>query len=402
MGILYLIQIVVAVFVFSRIAHYVNIFGKNGHGAKKMFDEEKQLYQLQVENPSQSMQQTIAKINRMLEMRQKNQFYVSSFSIEDLINTLADSTQIKVKAYISIHLIVAFAAIYVSLIQLTPNLWKLINLNTGTDDIINLSLSNSVYLFICLFVILLTGLIMSIEYSYWYFSQNKINEMKLDLITFIDNEFQDSVMDDIRLVLSKFSEVQKQMNTDLEANNSQLTDNVKSLGKAVFKQAEFIDTYAGYLVELKKIDIENIVIDTAKFHGALEESLKVTEANLPQFGLLTKALNDTLNRTITLYGKLNEAITRDSQFKAGMEVFNDTVKHNGHITAKLLETINKVQTHINQVILTHGPKIEELDNEFFKYLEKRLQTLRMALEKNDELIFDKLNNMLNQETKKKK
>ncbi len=405
MALLYLIQSIVALFVFYQVSRMVNIFGEGRFDGEKRFDTNQKAHLLHVSNPPPLMQQAIDKINSILVNRQRNKFYVSSYTVEDVVDGLATSAAIRVRGFISIHIMVALVSMavtfggYAFYNQLTSGLFEF---SMEPGSVVALAAHNQNYWFLLFYVFLFTFLLMSIEYIYWLFSRNKINERRMELMSFIDREFQDNMMDDMRLVLSQFSDIQREMNSGLQKNNAQLTENVSKLNKIVEQQTEYIKTYSGYIASLREIKVEDLVVDTVKLQSEINSSLKKAGEYYPQFASLSKTLNETLNRTITLYGQLNDAINRDAQFKTGIEVYNDSVKYNGHITAKLLETLNNVQAHINQVVMTYGPKIEELDKEFFKYMENRLIKLKDALEKNDELMVKHLNEITKSKIRKLK
>lgn len=388
MGIFYILQLFIAGLVWWGIRKQVHIFGNDDHPVSKVRDDTSGLFKLHAHKASAPMQATLGQINDLLLNRQRRDFYNSTFSIEMLIDQLFDNIRSRVQALISLHVVVALVGTFWVVFSLYSDVTlNLLSLQSDEDAFAQLAVHIWPLLTIVLFTSLITGVVMSVEWAYWQWAQHQMNAHRLRLIAFIDQEFQDSATDSLRAVLNRFSEVQRKLNTQWEERGQQLDHQLEETRLALHAQAGFAQDYTSFLKTLKQLDPERRMVDALALAEQLDRSMVLVQQHLPRFADLTAALDRTLNRSTQLYTQLNAAIERDGQFRATMEVYNEGVKHNGHLTTQLLETLQRVQTHLNQVVLTHGPQIEALDKQFFDYLEKRLAQLQRALEHNDAQLF---------------
>lgn len=386
MAIFLIIQCLVMVFVVWVIRRNAYVFGGGKSDFTKEFDEATGVSCVVARHPTEAMRQTLSEINFLLAKRQQQKFYSSSFSIPDLVNELFANIRIMVLRLISLHLLAGFVTTLFIFLNL-GNSWSLFDFVAQEVALTQLaSMSTELYALLLL-IVLLTGTIMSVEYVYWLSIRGGMNRKKLALLSFIDIEFQANISDDFQTILTRFIEVQRTMNQQLESNVGKLNDSLTALHLSTQSQAAFATTYREYLETLRSCKIDEVIIDTQKLNKELTTSLQVFEKHLPGIGNMAQVLERTLNQSTQLYKQLNIAIDRDAHFRQGMSEFTDSVRHNGHVTGTLLETLKQVQTHFNQVVQVHAPQIQELDQKFFKYLEDRLQQLQRALELSDQALF---------------
>ncbi len=402
MIIIIVIQLVFFFIAFSKIRGLAKVFPVISGSLKKVYNDDENRYELAAESQMPIVKKTIAQLNKIIQSQHKeNEFHSSTLTVEDVFGSLYLSLKTKVSAWIGLHLVVAFSSIIIVFLQLAFR-------EMGTDFFVNTQLADDASLSFLnvlsgfnvfyFFVLLIALVLMSIEYCYWMFKQHQIQEEKTISVAQIDEMFKGKGLGNLKSVLYNFTTSLNDITESLNNTNHQLNLNLNNFNTVIKEQKDVMDNYGLYLNKLQGLKLENVVIDIVELNDRMQSSLKIASEQFPLFGSLSKSLNDLLNRSVMLYGELNKAIDRDAQFGVGIKVFNDTVQHNGHITASLLETMNKVQTHINQVLLVHGPKIQDLDEEFFKYLEKRLSSFKTALQKNDELILSELNKISKQKT----
>lgn len=358
---------------------------------EKIFDTNTSSNVLKVKTNSSLILNSVNKINSYLISSQKNKFNNNSLNVESIVNYLNKNISLKVYAHIVFHLVVAFASVFFIYIQFqlqysSTILSSSIGSSEYSELLTNLATYNEFYIFVFIEALLL----MSVEYFFWIYFQSKMHDDKLSFLTKVDELFIDGRTVSMSKILYDFTAKIEDQNKIMTSNNTFLDENIKGLVASINNQGKVMNEYSIYLKKLESLKVEDVIVNTVKLSNEMKSCLETAAKHFPAFSSLSQHLSDLLNRSISLYEKLNEAISRDDQFKSGIQVYNDATKNNGHITAKLLETMNKVQTHINQVLIVHGPKIEALDKSFFDYLQQRHDLLKQSLQKSDDLFFSRL------------
>lgn len=378
-----IIQLVCFGFVLYRIKHYRGVFRSLVNVIQ--VEQKEGAAQLKAVNQSKEIDNTIDKINEIIAAKSKNKFYTTTLDFDEISGKNIAYLNNRVISLLLLHIALFMLSIIIIAIQLVDfNVF--LSFQAEATSFIGLSSFSSMYLLI----LIIAFLLMSIEYIYWLSVKNLLEEDRVSFLSYLDNQFQEFGSDNIKQVLSNFSITLEDLNKSLNSNNKVFKENLRSLNNSVETQIKNVDIHSAYLDKLEELNLNDLLIENIKLYPEMKKSMELAAKHYPMFGGLSEALSNTLNKSVVLYQNLNQAIKRDQDFGRNLSEFEYALKHNGHVTAKLMETINGVNTHLNQVVLASGPKVEALDAKFFEYLEKRLHTLRRALEKNDENLFELL------------
>ncbi|MBE7169548.1 MAG: hypothetical protein INR73_03115 [Williamsia sp.] len=370
------IHLFLFVYIIILINKYKNIFKSASNGIPDYdtvltVDDANALQQNSTQN--KLFDAIVAKANQFLEMDFGNKLINHTQQIDKIVSQALYQARLSIIANMSWHIVVSFffiASYYF--------------LEISSSSFSAASYFNDLHV---KFAFFLCFSMITIEVFWLLSAMQSTEENKGHFLNFISLKFFNHSQNDLAATLQAMTGAIHAFNDHFQTNTMRLKENLDVLTTTSDSLNALVSHQVEYQQLIQKLNIDEIIIRNGTFYQDVKKSMEEASGDLSQFSNLASMLNATLNRSIVLYKELNRVIERDGRFADGFKEFNQNFKDSGHLTTQLVQSLNQIKTHLDQVVLTHAPKIEELDERFFVYLQKRLDTFKVALQKNDELIL---------------